>query len=125
MMSKTCLIALLICALRLCSAQGNEIVIESLRANSLSGVVVDQAGDPFPKVAVYRIECGAGKFRGTGNPVILQKAETDANGNFAFLWKDHNRTCLQVMTPGFNTLEVEVKYARNGGNLKLMLYVGA
>jgi hypothetical protein len=100
------------------------MVIESLRANSLSGVVVDQAGDPFPKVAVDRIECGAGEFRGTGNPVIVQKAETDANGSFAFLWKGHNRTCLQVVTPGFNKLQVEVKYARSGGNLKLILHVG-
>jgi hypothetical protein len=124
MTAKIWLIALLLSAPRLCSAQGNEMVIESRRANSLSGVVVDQAGDPFPKVAVHRIECGAGEFRGTGNSVILQKAETDAKGNFAFLWKGHNRTCLQVMAPGFNKLQVEVKYARGGGNLKLILHVG-
>jgi hypothetical protein len=121
MMTKIWLVPLLVFAPHLCSAQGNETVVVSLRANSLSGIVVDQAADPFPKIAVYRIECGKGAL----NPVIiLQQVQTDANGSFAFPWKDHNRTCLQVQTPNYNTLQVEVKYARSGAKLKLVLQVG-
>lgn len=85
---------------------------------------MDQGDDPIPKIAVYRIECGQGEFRGTVNSVILQKIETDAKGNFAFTWNDPNRTCLQVQTPGMDTLQVEVKYLKSAGKLKLKLHVG-
>ena len=121
---KIWLVALLLFAPPLCRAQGNEVVIMSLRANSLSGVVVDPVGGSFPNISVSRIECGKEEFRGVVDPVILQQVRTDANGTFAFPWKDHNRTCLQVQTPGMNTLQVEVKYARSGGKLKLILRVG-
>lgn len=86
--------------------------------------MIDQAGDPFRKVAVYRIDCGKGEFRGTVNPVILQKVETDAKGSFAFQWNDHIRSCLQVQTPGMDTLQVEVKYVKSAGKLKLKLHIG-
>ncbi len=123
---KTWVIALILFAPHLCHAQGNQLVVgSSLHASSLSGVVV-AAGDgtPFPKAAVSRIECGKGEFRGTIHPVILQTVETDANGNFAFSWKDHGRTCLQIQTPGMDLLQVEVRYANGGGKLKLELVVG-
>jgi hypothetical protein len=122
---KIWLVALLLFAPPLCRAQGNELVVEFSRANSLFGVGLDQQDVPFPKIAVYRIECGNGEFRGIIPPVILQQTQTDANGNFAFSRKDHNRTCLQVMTPGFDMLQVEVRYARSAGKLKLKLHVGA
>jgi hypothetical protein len=124
-MTKIWLIALLLSVLRLCSAQGNELVVaSSLNANSLSGAVVAPDSDPIPRVTVSRIECGKGEFRGVISPVVLQQTQTDANGTFTLPWKDHNRTCLQAIAPGFNILQVEVKYARNGGKLKLILYVG-
>jgi hypothetical protein len=122
-MMKIWLLALLLSAPHLSRAQGNETVIMSLRANSLSGVVVDPQGGTFPNISVYRIECGNGEFRGVVDPVILQQVQTDASGSFAFPWKDHKRTCLQVETPGMDQLQVEVKYARSGGKLKLILHV--
>jgi hypothetical protein len=123
---KKCLVLLLLSVPHLCRAQGNELVVQSLRAKTLSGVVVYGLGEdnPFPKVAVSRIECGKGEFRGVRNPIILQKVETDANGSFAFPWNDHTRTCLQVQTLGMNTLQVEVRYAKSGGKLKLTLMPG-
>jgi hypothetical protein len=96
----------------------------SLRANSLSGVVVDPMDGPFPNIAVYRIECGKEQFSGVADPVILQQVQTDTKGNFSFHWIDHKRTCLQVQTPGMDRLQAEVKYARKGGKLKLILQVG-
>lgn len=123
---KTWLIALVLFAAHLSRAQGNQVVIGSLvRASSLSGVVV-AAGDGtrFPNAAVSRIQCGKGEFRGAFNPVILQTVETDSNGNFSFPWNDHSRTCLQVQTPGMDLLQVEVRYAKSGGKLKLELVVG-
>ncbi len=122
-MMKIWLVAVILFAPHLCRAQGYVMVIESFHANSLSGVVVNQTGGPFPNIAVYRIECGKGEFRGVVDTVILQQVETDANGKFAFPWKDHNRTCLQVQAPNFDPLQVEVKYARSGGKLKLILPV--
>jgi hypothetical protein len=122
---KIWLVALLLSGPYLCRAQGMQLIVDSLRANSLSGVVLDQADDPFPKVAVSRIECGKGEFRGIYDPVILQQIQTDTNGTFSFPWKDHNRTCLQIQTLGFDTLQVEVKYAQSGGKLKLKLHLGA
>lgn len=121
---KICLIVLLLSIPRLCSAQGNMTVVESLRADTLSGEVVYPDDSPIPKVAVSRIECGKGEFRGIGDPVILQKIETDVNGSFTFPWNDHSRTCLQIQTPGMNTLQVEVRYAKRRGRLKLKLTVG-
>jgi hypothetical protein len=120
---KIFLIALLLLAPHLCRAQGYVTVVESLHANTLSGVVVDPADGPFPKIAVYRIECGKGEFRGVVNPVIMQQVQTDTNGNFAFPWQDHHRTCLKVQTPNYDPLQVEVKYARSGGKLKLILQI--
>jgi hypothetical protein len=111
-MTKIWLVALLFSVPHLCRAQGNELVVSSpLHTKTLSGVVVAPNGDPLPKAAVYRIECGKGEFRGIIPPVILQQVQTDANGSFAFPWKDHNRTCLQVATPGMDLLQVEVRYA--------------
>jgi hypothetical protein len=127
MMTKKWLIALILFTPPISHAQGNELIVGlSLHASSLSGVVV-AAGDgtPFPKAKVSRIECGKGEFRGTIPPVILQTIETDANGNFAFPWKNHGRTCLQVQTPGMDLLQVEVGYAKGGGKLKLELVVGS
>ena len=73
-MMKIWLIALLfLSAPHLCRAQGYAILIQSLHANSLSGVVVDQADSPFRNIPVYKIECGKGEFRGVADPVILQK----------------------------------------------------
>jgi hypothetical protein len=123
-MMKMWLPVLLLSVPHLCRAQGNEIVIVSLHASSLSGVVVDTVDDSFPKVAVSRIQCGKGEFRGAVAPIVLQQVQTDANGNFAFPWSNHKRTCLQVETPGMNRLQAEVKYARGGGKLKLILSVG-
>jgi hypothetical protein len=100
------------------------LVVGFDRANTLSGAVVYPDDSPIPKVMVSRIECGKGEFRGTINPPILQKVETDANGNFAFPWNDHSRTCLQVQMLGMNTLQVEVRYAKSGGKLKLTLMPG-
>jgi hypothetical protein len=122
-MTKIWLIALLLSAPHLCRAQGYATVIVSLHANSLSGVVVDPEGGTFPNISVYRIECGKGKFSGVVDPVILQQVQTDVKGNFAFPWKDHNRTCLKVQTQGMDPLQAEVKYARSGGKLKLILHV--
>jgi hypothetical protein len=123
-MRKIWLVALLLSAPHLCRAQGYVTVIESLHANSLSGVVVNQMGGPFPNITVYRIECGKGEFRGVIDPVvILQQVQTDANGNFAFPWNDHNRTCLKVQTLNYDPLQIEVEYARSGGKLKLILPV--
>jgi hypothetical protein len=118
------LVALLLSVPHLSRAQGNELIVGFSRASNLSGVVVNQRDDPFPKTAVSRIDCGEGEFRGTVNPIILQKVETDAKGNFAFPWHDHNRTCLQVQTPGMDTLQVEVTFAKSAGRLKLKLHVG-
>jgi hypothetical protein len=124
---KVCLVVLLLAVPHLCRAQGNELIVEFHRANTLSGVVVYGLGEDnsFPKVPVSRIECGKGEFRGIRDPVILQKVETDANGSFAFPWNDHSRTCLQVQTLGMNTLQVEVRYVKSGGKLKLKLVPGA
>ena len=123
---KTWLVALILFAPELCSAKGNALVVgPPIRASSLSGVVVGGRDEtPFPKAEVSRIECGNGEFRGTSNPVILRTVEADSNGNFAFSWKDHSRACLQIRTPGMDLLQVEVKYAKSGGKLKLRLVVG-
>jgi len=118
------LVVLLLSVPHLCCAQGNMIIIESLRAGTLSGEVVYPDDSPIPKVAISRIECGKGEFRGIRNPIILQKNTTDMNGSFTFPWNDHSRTCLQVQTPGMDTLQVEVKYAKSAGKLKLKLTVG-
>ncbi len=77
-MGKIWLVAVRVPTPHLCCAQGNELIVALSSANSLSGVEIAQAGDPFRKVAVYWIDCGKGEFRGTVNPVILQKVETDA-----------------------------------------------
>ncbi len=84
---------------------------------------MDQAGSPFRTIPVYRIECGKGEFRGVADPVVLQKVQTDVDGNFAFPWKDHTRACLKIQTPGMNPLQVEVTYAQTAGKLKLILSV--
>jgi hypothetical protein len=123
---ETWLIATILLAPNIYYAQGNQLVVgSSIHASSLSGVVVSSVdGTPFSNAAVSRIECGRGEFRGAIPPVILQTIETDANGNFAFSWKDRGRTCLQIQTPGMDLLQVEVRYAKNGGKLKLELVVG-
>ncbi len=120
-MMKIWLVALLLSAPHLCRAQGYALIVELLHANTLSGVVLDQADNPFPNIPVYRIECGKAEFNGVANPSILQQVQTDAKGNFAFPWTDHKRTCFKVQTPGMNPLQAEVKYARSGGKLKLVL----
>jgi hypothetical protein len=100
------------------------IVGSSLRANTLSGVVVYPDDTPIPNTEGARIECGKGEFSGISNPVTLQKVETDVNGRFSFPWDNHSRTCLQVKSLGMDLLQVEVKYAKSSGKLKLKLVPG-
>jgi hypothetical protein len=100
------------------------IVGSSLHANTLSGVVVYPDNSPIPKAEISRIECGKGEFLGIREPVLLQQVETDANGRFAFPWNNHDRACLQVKSLGMDLLQVEVKYAKSSGKLKLKLVPG-
>jgi len=107
-------------------AQFETIIIPSIKAHKLAGVVTDPTGAVIPSVMVELVDCPVGRGYPAPENKTLLSIQTDRDGRFSIEpGKLRGPYCLRLSSPDFDNLEVEVHLFHFARQIHLKMHIAS